>query len=84
VTAAYRWAELAGAAHGRCLVVLDDGEVTGDLVRDMIEVLTSFCACLHGRRPAWNRALEAVGCAWRDVRPPAVLKAGSAACRGAG
>lgn len=40
---------LAGAAlsaHGRRLVVLDDGEVNDDLVRDMVEVLTSFCARL--------------------------------------
>ena len=31
-------------AHGRRLVVLDDGEVDDDLVGDMVEVLTSFCA----------------------------------------
>jgi hypothetical protein len=37
-------------AHGRRLMVLDDGEVAGDLVRDMVEVSTSFCARLHGRR----------------------------------
>ena len=34
------------SAHGRRLVVLDGGEVTDDLVRDMVEVLTSFCARL--------------------------------------
>ena len=28
VMAAYRWAEMVGAAHGRRLVVLDDGVVT--------------------------------------------------------
>jgi putative resolvase len=38
--------EAALAAHGRRLVVLDDGEVDDDLVRDMVEVLTSFCASL--------------------------------------
>jgi putative resolvase len=75
--------EAALAAHGRRLVVLDDSEVTDDLVRDMIEVLTSFCACLYGRRSARNRALKAVGCAQRDVGPQAVLKAGSTACGGA-
>ena len=32
------------------MVVLDNSEVTDDLVRDMIEVLTSFCARLYGRR----------------------------------
>ena len=59
--------EAARWAHGRRLVVLDDGEVTEDLVRDMVEVLTSFCARLYGRRSARNRALKAVRCAERDV-----------------
>jgi putative resolvase len=57
--------EAALAAHGRRLVVVDDSEVTGDLIRDMIEVLTAFCGRPYGRRPARNRALEAVGCARR-------------------
>ena len=76
--------EAALAAHGRRLVVLDDSEVTDDLVRDMIEVLTSFCARLYGRRSARNRALKAVGCAQRDIGPQAVLKAGSGPRGGAG
>ena len=62
-------AEAALAAHGRRLAVIGDGEVTGDLVRDMIEVLTSFCARLYGRRPARNRAEKALRCAARDVGP---------------
>ncbi|MED7826072.1 IS607 family transposase, partial [Streptomyces chiangmaiensis] len=56
--------EAALSAHGRRLVVLDDGEMEDDLVRDMVEVLTSFCARLYGRRSAQNRArkaLEAAG-----------------------
>ena len=76
--------EAALAAHGRRLVVLDDSEVSDDLVRDMIEVLTSFCARLYGRRSARNRALKAVGCAQRDIGPQAVLKAGSAPRGGTG
>jgi putative resolvase len=76
--------EAALAARGRRLVVLDESEVTGDLVRDMIEVLTSFCSRLYGRRSARNRALEAVGCAQRDVGRQAVLRAGTAPCGGAG
>ena len=76
--------EAALAAHGRRLVVLEDGEVTDDLARDMIEVLTSFCARLYGRRPARNRALKAVGCAQRDIGPQAVLEAGSAPRGGTG
>jgi len=52
--------EAALAAHGRRLVVLDEGEVQDDLVRDMTEVLTSFCARLYGRRSARNRAQKAL------------------------
>lgn len=52
--------EAALAAHGRRLVILDDGEVEDDLVRDMTEVLTSFCARLYGRRSARNRAQKAL------------------------
>lgn len=65
--------EAALSAHGRRLVVLDDGEVGDDVVRDMVEVLTSFCARLYGHRSARNRALKAVGCAQRDIGPQAVL-----------
>jgi putative resolvase len=62
-------AEAALAAHGRRLAVIDAGEVADDLVRDMIEVLTSFCARLYGRRSARNRAEKALRCAARDVGP---------------
>jgi putative resolvase len=41
-------------------VVADDGETTDDLVGDMVELLTSFCARLDGRRGARNRALRAL------------------------
>lgn len=52
--------ESALAAQGRKLVVVDTGELKDDLVQDMIEVLTSFCARLYGRRSAKNRAKKAV------------------------
>jgi putative resolvase len=57
--------------------MLDDGEVDDDLVRDMVEVLTSFCARIYGRRSARNRALKAVRCAQRDIGPRAVVSAKS-------
>jgi putative resolvase len=65
--------EAALSAHGRRLVVLDDGEVDDDLVRDMLEVLTSFCARLYGRRSARNRAQKALRCAEHNVGPKALL-----------
>jgi putative resolvase len=59
--------EAALSAQGRRLVMVDPGETSDDLVGDMIEVLTSFCARLYGRRGARNRALRAVSCA---SKPP--------------
>jgi putative resolvase len=50
-------------AQARRLVVLDPGETSDELVSDLVEVLTSFCARLYGRRGARNRALRAVTCA---------------------
>jgi putative resolvase len=48
------------AAQGRRPVVVDAGETSDDLVRDMFEVLTSMRARLYGRRGARNRAVRAV------------------------
>ncbi|MFA3834753.1 IS607 family transposase [Streptomyces aureus] len=58
--------EAALAATGRRLVVLDDGEVEDDLVRDMVEDLTSFCARLYGRRGAKDRVKKALEAAAAD------------------
>lgn len=48
--------ESALTAAGRRLIVIDKSELDDDLVRDMTEVLTSFCARLYGRRGAKQRA----------------------------
>lgn len=47
-------------AQGRRLIVVDDGELDDDLVRDMTEVLTSLCARLYGRRAAADKAKAAL------------------------
>jgi putative resolvase len=52
--------DAALAARGRRVLVAGPGEAAGDLVRDMIEVLTSMCARLYGRRGARNRAMRVV------------------------
>ena len=54
------YVESALAAQGRKLLVVDRSEVKDDLVQDMIEVLTSFCARLYGRRSARNRVQKAM------------------------
>jgi putative resolvase len=61
--------EAALSAAGRRIVVVDDGETDDDLVRDMVEVLTSMCARLYGRRGARNRAEKALRCVARNVGP---------------
>ena len=68
--------EAALSAHGRRLVVLDPAEVEDDLVRDMTEILTSFCSRLYGRRSARNRAEKALRCAARDAGPSSPEPAG--------
>ena len=51
--------EAALGAQGRRIVVADPGETTDDMVHDMIEVLTSMCVRLYGRRGARNRGMRA-------------------------
>lgn len=55
--------EAALSAQGRTLLVVDDAEVDDDLVRDMTEILTSFCARLYGKRAAANRAARMMAAA---------------------
>jgi putative resolvase len=55
--------EAALAAGGRKLVVVDQAEMNDDLAQDMVDVLTSFCARLYGRRAAKDRAEKAVAAA---------------------
>lgn len=52
--------ESALKAQGRRVIVVDDTELDDDLVRDMTEVLTSFCARLYGRRAAKHKAEAAL------------------------
>jgi putative resolvase len=73
--------EAALSAQGRRLVVVDPSETTDDLMRDMIEVLTGFCALLYGRRGARNRALRAVTCARRPLGHAAATDPAGAAER---
>ena len=51
--------EAALAASGRHVVVIEDGEVTDDLVQDVLEILTS--ACMGVGRPGTER-----GRRWRQ------------------
>ncbi|MEV0083728.1 hypothetical protein [Saccharopolyspora sp. NPDC050642] len=48
-------------------VVLGPEELKDDLVRDMVDVLTSMCARLYGRRSARKRAEAGVACATAEA-----------------
>lgn len=52
--------ESALKAQDRRILVVDDSELDDDLVQDMTEVLTSFCARLYDRKSAKRRAQQAL------------------------
>ena len=52
--------EAALAAVGRRIEVVDAKEMKDDLVGDMVDVLTSMCARLYGKRSAKRRAERAM------------------------
>ena len=54
----YVAAALAGSEAR--ILVMEDGELEDDLVRDVTEVMTSLCARLYGRRSAKRRAERAM------------------------
>jgi len=56
----FEYVEAALAAQGRRVVVIDAGEITDDMVRELQEVIVSMCARLYGKRSAKNRAKKAI------------------------
>jgi predicted site-specific integrase-resolvase len=61
----FEYVEAALAAQGRRVDVIDGGEISDEIVRDLHEVIVSMCARLYGKRAAKNRAkkaMEAIQC----------------------
>jgi len=52
--------EAALNAQGRSILVANHGEEKLDIVQDFIDVVTSMCARIYGRRAAKNRAKRAI------------------------
>lgn len=65
--------EAALGAQGRRVLVSDQGVDDQDLLRDMTDALTVYCARTFGPYGARNRAEKALRCAKNDVGP-AVLE----------
>ena len=59
----FEYVEAALAGRGARILVMDEGELEDDLVRDVTEVMTSLCARLYGRRSARRRAERALAAA---------------------
>lgn len=60
------YVEAAMSAAGKSLIVLNETEKTDDLVQDFVDVVTSMCARIYGRRSAKNRAKRALEAAGED------------------
>jgi predicted site-specific integrase-resolvase len=58
--------EAALQAQCRSLVVAEASEQKLDLVQDFIDVVTSMCARIYGRRAASNRAKKALAAAQEE------------------
>jgi len=56
----FEYLEASLAAQGRKILVVDHDEVKDDLIRDMTDVLTSFCSRLYGNRAARHKAEKAI------------------------
>lgn len=59
----FEWIQILMQSSGRKILVMDDTELKGDsddLVRDMVDILTSFCARLYGKRSAAHRVKQAM------------------------
>ena len=59
----FEYVEAALAGRGARILVMDEGELEDDLVRDVTEVMTSLCARLYGKRSARRRAERALAAA---------------------
>ena len=59
----FEYVEAALAGRGARVLVVEDGEIEADLVRDVTELMTSLCARLYGKRSAKRRAERALAAA---------------------
>ncbi len=52
--------ESALASAGRTIVVMNATEYQDDIMQDFIELVTSFCARIYGKRAAKNKAKKMI------------------------
>jgi len=56
----FEYIEAAMVSQGRSIIVADDTEEMADIWQDFIDVVTSMCARIYGKRGARNRANRAI------------------------
>jgi len=56
----FEYVESALTAQNRKIIIIEQNEMTDDIVRDLHEVIVSMCARLYGKRSAKNRAQKAL------------------------
>ena len=72
----FEFIEAAMMSQGRSIMVADDTEEMTDIWTDFIDVVTSMCARIYGKRGARNRARKAVE-AVKDTEDQAILQNGA-------
>jgi putative resolvase len=63
----FEYIESALAAQNRRIIIMESGDHKLDLVQDFIDVVTSMCARIYGRRSAKNKAKRALAAAEESV-----------------
>lgn len=56
----FEFIEAALMSQGRSIIVADETEETADIWQDFVDIVTSMCARIYGRRGARNRAKKAL------------------------
>lgn len=56
----FEYIEAALKSSGRKLLVMNEAEQTDDLTQDFVDVVTSLCARIYGKRSSKNRAQKAL------------------------
>lgn len=56
----FEFIEAAMMSQGRSIIVVDETEETADIWQDFIDVVTSMCARIYGKRGARDRARKAL------------------------
>lgn len=56
----FEYIEAALMSQGRSIIIADETEELEDIWADFIDVVTSMCARIYGRRGARNRARKAI------------------------